>query len=99
MMLIVSPFILGWAKPVPVDWRNLKRPKQDMAWVAIAGPGANLLMMIFWAVLAKLIIVSGLGNYHYSIPVITMAMVGIGINIVLMVLNLIPIPPLDGSRC
>ncbi len=98
MMLIVSPFILGWAKPVPVDWRNLKRPKQDMAWVAIAGPGANLLMMIFWAVLAKLIIVSGLGNYHYSIPVITMAMVGIGINIVLMVLNLIPIPPLDGSR-
>ncbi|NNE39208.1 MAG: site-2 protease family protein, partial [Gammaproteobacteria bacterium] len=98
MMLMVSPFILGWAKPVPVDWRNLKRPKQDMALVAIAGPGANLLMMVFWALLAKLIIVSGLGNYHYSVPIITMAMVGIGINIVLMVLNLIPIPPLDGSR-
>jgi Zn-dependent protease len=98
MTLLVSPFILGWAKPVPVDWRNLKRPKHDMAWVAIAGPSANLVMMIIWAVLAKLIIVSGLGNYHYSVPIIAMAMVGIGINIVLMVLNLIPIPPLDGSR-
>ena len=98
IILLVSPFILGWAKPVPVDWRNLKRPKLDMAWVAIAGPVANLVMMIFWAILAKIIVVSGLGNYHYSVPVFAMAMVGIGINIVLMVLNLIPIPPLDGSR-
>ena len=98
VMLMLSPFILGWAKPVPVDWRNLRRPRQDMAWVALAGPGSNLLMMILWALLAKIIIVSGLGNYNYAVPFIAMAMVGITINIVLMVLNLIPIPPLDGSR-
>jgi Zn-dependent protease len=98
LMLMVSPFMLGWAKPVPVDWRNLRRPRQDMAWVALAGPAANLIMLFLWAIIAKLIIVSGLGNYHYSLPFITMAMVGITINIVLMVLNMIPIPPLDGSR-
>ena len=98
LLLMVSPFILGWAKPVPVDWRNLRRPRQDMAWVALAGPAANLLMLVLWALLAKLIIVSGFGNYNYSIPFVAMAMVGITINIVLIVLNLIPIPPLDGSR-
>ena len=98
ILLMLSPFILGWAKPVPVDWRNLRRPRQDMAWVALAGPAANLGMLIIWALLAKIIIVSGFGNYNYSLPFIAMAMIGITINIVLMVLNLIPIPPLDGSR-
>jgi len=98
MMLIFTPFVLGWAKPVPVDWRNLRRPRQDMAWVALAGPAANLAMMVFWALLAKLVIVSGAGHYGFSVPLIAMAMAGIFINIILMLLNLIPIPPLDGSR-
>lgn len=98
VMLMFTPFLLGWAKPVPVDWRNLRRPRQDMAWVALAGPAANLLMLIFWALIAKLVIVSGAGNQGYGVPVMAMAMAGIFINIILMVLNLIPIPPLDGSR-
>jgi Zn-dependent protease len=98
LFLSSSPIILGAAKPVPVDWRNLRKPRQDMAWVALAGPGANLIMLVIWTVLAKLTIVSGLGNYSYSIPFIAMAMVGIEINIALIVLNMLPIPPLDGSR-
>jgi len=98
LMLIFTPFLLGWAKPVPVDWRNLRKPRQDMAWVALAGPGANLLMLIFWVLVAKLIIISGFGNQSYAIPLMAMALAGVFINIILMVLNLIPIPPLDGSR-
>ena len=98
-MYMLSPFILGWAKPVPVDWRNLRRPRQDMAYVALAGPAANLLMLFLWALLVKIILVSGWSeNGNYALPFIVMAKVGITINIVLMVLNLIPIPPLDGSR-
>ncbi len=98
LMLIFTPFVLGWAKPVPVEWRNLRKPRQDMAWVALAGPAANLVMMLLWALLAKLIIVSGAGSYGISVPLMAMAMAGIFINIILMLLNLIPIPPLDGSR-
>jgi len=98
VMLMFTPFLLGWAKPVPVDWRNLRRPRQDMAWVALAGPGANLLMLLFWILVAKAIIISGFGNQSYAIPLMAMALAGVFINIILMVLNLIPIPPLDGSR-
>ncbi|MEX2352939.1 MAG: site-2 protease family protein [Gammaproteobacteria bacterium] len=98
VMLIFTPFVLGWAKPVPVDWRNLRRPRQDMAWVALAGPGANLIMLLLWAMLAKMILVSGFANQGYAVPIMAMALAGIFINIILMVLNLIPIPPLDGSR-
>lgn len=98
VMLTFTPFLLGWAKPVPVDWRNLRRPRRDMAWVAVAGPAANLLMLIIWVVFAKLILVSGLGNSESALPFIAMSRAGIFINIILMVLNLIPVPPLDGSR-
>jgi Zn-dependent protease len=98
VMLTFTPFLLGWAKPVPVDWRNLRRPRRDMAWVAVAGPAANLLMLIIWVVFAKLILVSGLGNSESALPFIAMSLAGIFINIILMVLNLIPVPPLDGSR-
>jgi Zn-dependent protease len=98
LMLMFTPFLLGWAKPVPVDWRNLRRPRQDMAWVAVAGPAANLVMLVFWMLLAKLITSTDLGNQQFALPFMAMAMAGILINIVLMVLNLIPIPPLDGSR-
>ena len=98
LMLMFTPFLLGWAKPVPVDWRNLRRPRQDMAWVALAGPAANLVMLVLWALLAKVITSTEFGNQGYAVPLMTMAMAGVLINIVLMVLNLIPIPPLDGSR-
>lgn len=98
VMLMFTPFLLGWAKPVPVDWRNLRRPRQDMAWVAVAGPVANLLMLVLWTLVAKLILISGFADQQYAPPFMAMALTGISINIILMVLNLIPVPPLDGSR-
>ena len=98
VMLIFTPFLLGWAKPVPVDWRNLRKPCHDMAWVAVAGPAANLLMLIFWTLLLKVMLLSGVAEQNYALPFVAMSMAGIFINITLMVLNLIPIPPLDGSR-
>ena len=98
VLLAVGNFLFGWAKPVPVDWRNLRRPRQDMAWVALAGPAANLLMLIMWALVAKLIIVIDPTDPAIAQPFIVMALAGILINIILMMLNLIPLPPLDGSR-
>jgi len=91
-------FIFGWAKPVPVDWRNLRKPKRDMAWVAIAGPCANLLMVLLWAGLIKLILVTGDGSSGPVMALLEMAKIGVQINAFLMILNLLPLPPLDGSR-
>ncbi|AWI81343.1 MAG: site-2 protease family protein [Betaproteobacteria bacterium HGW-Betaproteobacteria-13] len=88
--------LFGWAKPVPVDFGRLRRPKADMLWVAAAGPGANLLMAIGWALLFKLAISSPQGAF--TIPMMKMADAGMQINGVLMLLNLLPIPPLDGGR-
>jgi len=98
VMLTLTPYAFGWAKPVPVVWRNLHHPKRDMALVAIAGPGANLIMLIFWAMLIKVCFTIGQSAPLFNIVLIEMAQVGIIINIVLMVLNLFPLPPLDGSR-
>jgi len=98
VMLALGGIIFGWAKPVPVDWRNLRKPKRDMAWVAAAGPAANFIMMLLWAVLAKLVLNVEEVFQGFTTPMLYMARAGITINIVLMVLNLLPIPPLDGSR-
>ncbi|MHB1246921.1 MAG: site-2 protease family protein [Sulfuriferula sp.] len=89
-------FILfGWAKPVPVNFGALRNPKRDMLWVAIAGPAANLFMAILWALVIKLGI--SLGD-SYTKPLALMGVAGIYINAVLMALNLLPLPPLDGGR-
>jgi len=98
VMFYVSGFIFGWAKPVPVNWRNLGHPRRDMALVAIAGPAANFLMLVFWAILAKIItwLVSD-PNYLTQL-IFIMCGIGIMINIVLMILNLFPLLPLDGGR-
>lgn len=89
-------FILfGWAKPVPVNFGALRKPKNDMLWVAAAGPAANLLMAIFWALVIKLGL--ALGD-NYTQPLALMGAAGIFINAVLMALNLLPLPPLDGGR-
>ena len=89
------PLLFGWAKPVPVNFGRLRRPKQDMLWVALAGPGSNLFMAILWAMLLRLMFEAGTGvdNFWFQ-----MAVIGIQINLVLMALNLFPLPPLDGGR-
>jgi len=88
-------FLFGYAKPVPVDFSRLRNPKKDMFWVAAAGPGANLFMACAWALAFKL---SWLLPQFFSTPLARMAEIGIIINCVLMVLNLLPLPPLDGGR-
>jgi len=89
-------FLFGWAKPVPVNFARLRRPKQDMLWVAAAGPGANLAMAIAWAMVLKAAVV--MPENVYSLPLAEMARAGINVNAVLMLLNLLPLPPLDGGR-
>ena len=96
IMLLLGGFIFGWAKPVPVDYGRLRNPKRDMALVALAGPGANLGMALFWTLVARLGI--WLEMSYVSVPLIYMGAAGIFFNLVLMVLNLLPIPPLDGGR-
>lgn len=89
------PLLFGWAKPVPVNFGRLRKPKQDMLWVALAGPGANLFMAILWAIALRLMFEGGAGMDSFWFQ---MALVGIQINLVLMALNLFPLPPLDGGR-
>ena len=95
LFFLQAGFIFGWAKPVPVNFSNLRNPKKDMLWVALAGPGANLLMAIFWTIVySNQQLVPSVGQNFIGV----MAVAGIQINVVLMVLNLLPLPPLDGGR-
>jgi len=89
-------FIFGWAKPVPVNFGNLRHPKRDMLWVAAAGPAANLVMAIFWVLMVKISFTNVLGAF--SLPLALMGAAGVLVNAIFMVLNLLPIPPLDGGR-
>ena len=121
LFLMFSPYLFGWAKPVPVNYSALRNPRPDMAWVAAAGPAANLLMALVWAVVLRLgigmtdradawaelahlhgsggmvraAISEGSGAAEF---VVGMAAAGVMVNLVLMLLNLLPIPPLDGGR-
>jgi Zn-dependent protease len=97
-LLMLGGFIFGWAKPVPVTWENLKKPKRDMALVAIAGPASNLIMAVLWALIMKLGFTLGNNYAALAWPLIYMGGAGITINAILMLLNLLPIPPLDGGR-
>lgn len=96
LLVTGTGFIFGWAKPVPVNTRYFKNPKKDMAIVALAGPASNFLMAVGWALIARIGIALEVGAI--SMPLIYMGLAGISINLVLGLINLIPIPPLDGSR-
>jgi len=102
LILVVSKLfggagiLFGWAKPVPVNFHALRHPKRDMLWVAAAGPAANLVMALGWALLMKA--AQMLPQSMFSLPMSLMAEAGITVNVVLMVLNLLPILPLDGGR-
>ncbi len=95
LTVMLGGVLFGWAKPVPVNFANLRSPKKDMLWVAAAGPASNFVMAVMWAILL---------NYANSAPTTAvnflahMSLAGISINLVLMVLNLLPMPPLDGGR-
>ncbi|ALG68514.1 site-2 protease family protein [Beggiatoa leptomitoformis] len=96
-MLLLSGFMFGWAKPVPVNWHQLHNPRRDMAFVAAAGPLSNLLMALFWVVIAKIGWVLA-DSVPYALFLFYMGGAGMFINSVLALLNLVPILPLDGGR-
>jgi Zn-dependent protease len=98
LLITGTGFIFGWAKPVPVDPRHFKNPRRDMAIVALAGPVANLLMAVGWALIARVGVAIGMQMESVSLPLIYSGIAGISINLVLALVNLLPIPPLDGSR-
>jgi len=95
MTIFLGGILFGWAKPVPVNFGKLRHPKKDMLWVAAAGPAANLIMAIFWLFIVKFAMTL---PENMGLPLTLMGKAGVGINVVLMVLNLLPLPPLDGGR-
>jgi len=95
LTIMLGGILFGWAKPVPVDFGRLRNPKKDMLWVAAAGPASNFVMAVFWVLTLKY---AAFAPDTVAYPVSLMAEAGIKINLVLMVLNLLPLPPLDGGR-
>ena len=98
VLIAITGFGFGWAKPVPVNFNRLRNPKTDMIWVAAAGPFANLVMSIFWALVMKIGIVMSTQSEWIAVPMILMGQAGIIVNLIFLLLNLLPIPPLDGGR-
>ena len=94
LALSQSPFIFGYAKPVPVDFSRLRNPRRHTAWVALAGPAANLLMALFWMILFFVLDAGGFNEKYFYL----VAKAGVLINLVLFAFNLFPLPPLDGGR-
>ena len=91
-----SGILFGWAKPVPVNFANLRHPKRDMLWVAAAGPLSNLVMALLWAFVAKAAV--SMPDMYLALPMALMGAAGVFTNVIFMILNLLPLPPLDGGR-
>ena len=98
LVFFMSGFVFGWAKPVPVNYRNLHHPRRDSALVALAGPVANLIMALLWALAILLGVALMQSTQWFAVPLILMGVAGVLFNTVLMALNLLPILPLDGGR-
>src|SRR4029079_2702845 len=96
LLLSGNQFLFGWAKTVTVNSSALRKPRQHMAWVAAAGPAANLLMALIWVVLLKAAVMQPQNGFLVFLRTVVAA--GIGVNLLFMFLNLIPILPLDGGR-
>lgn len=96
LTLWLGGVLFGWAKPVPVNFGALRNPKKDMLWVALAGPATNLFMALGWGLVARLAI--SFSDGYFAEPLLEMAQIGIKINVVLIALNMLPLPPLDGGR-
>jgi Zn-dependent protease len=95
---LLTGFLFGWAKPVPIDGRNLRNPRRDMALVALAGPGANLLMAVLWGLVVQVGLALWDTSQWVATPLVYMGAAGVFINVILMALNLFPLLPLDGGR-
>ncbi len=94
LALLSSPFIFGYAKPVPVDFARLRNPKRDMLWVALAGPAANIVMAFCWAILYFILFGAGMEEEYFF----RVSEAGIWVNVILFAFNMFPLPPLDGGR-
>ncbi len=94
LALLSSPFLFGYAKPVPVDFSRLRQPKKDMLWVALAGPAANLVMALAWMILFFILYSADFGEAYF----LKVAEAGVLVNLMLFAFNLFPLPPLDGGR-
>ncbi|WP_197490351.1 site-2 protease family protein [Halothiobacillus diazotrophicus] len=97
-MYVLTSFVFGWAKPVPINVKNFKNPRRDMALVAMAGPVSNMLMALGWAGLTAVGVAGLSSGSWYAEPLALMGQIGIFVNILLAVFNLLPLPPLDGGR-
>lgn len=95
LSIMLGGILFGWAKPVPVNFGNLRHPKKDMLWVALAGPASNFFMALFWGLILARVQLFPLSSQDFLAQ---MSIAGIQINLILLVLNLLPLPPLDGGR-